>query len=148
MPPIRNSATAAGSAVCTQSRARCAAVMPTWRSLRMCSLDPLLGLGLGQRLREQLLGLEDLDPAIAHHLAERVVLGLGLADPQHVVEEQLLRVRRREPPVFQPGRWTMTLRSFPTSECTPSAMAASTGTSGLSARSRRASNERAFTRWG
>ena len=62
---------------------------------------PVLHLGLDQRLGEQLLGLEHLDAALAHHLAEHVVLGLGAADPQHVVEQQLLGVRRRQRRVLE-----------------------------------------------
>ena len=76
--------------------------MPTSRSLRMCVADPVLDLGLDQRLGEQRLGVEDLDTPLAHDLAEGVVLRLRLADPQHVVEEELLGVRRREPHVLEP----------------------------------------------
>ena len=50
---------------------------------------------------EELLGLEHLDATFSHHLTEHVVLGLRLLDPQHVVEEQLLGVRRGEARVFQ-----------------------------------------------
>jgi hypothetical protein len=35
------------------------------------------------------LRLIHLDPAIAHDLDERVVFGFGLADPQHIAEQQL-----------------------------------------------------------
>ena len=103
IPPIRKSATCGGVGRLRPTRGpAAAALMPTSRSLRMCSHDPVLGLGLGQRLGEQRLGLEHLDAALAHHLAERVVLGLGPLDPQHVVEQQLLGVRRRQAGVLQP----------------------------------------------
>ena len=48
-----------------------------------------------------------------------VVLGLRLLDPDHVVEQQLVAVIRRQPQVGQPGRHTITLRSLPISEWTP-----------------------------
>jgi hypothetical protein len=62
---------------------------------------PVPGLGLGQRLGQEFLGLEHLHPAVAHRLAEHVVLGLGARYPQHVVEQQLLGVRRGQPGVLQ-----------------------------------------------
>ncbi len=65
--------------------------------------DPVLGVGLGEGLGEQDLGLEHLDPPLAHHLTEGVVLALGLGHPQHVVEEQVLGVRRREAGVLETG---------------------------------------------
>ena len=52
---------------------------------------PVPGLRAGQRLGQQVLGLEHLDAAVAHRLAEHVMLGLGPRHPQHVVEEQLAR---------------------------------------------------------
>ena len=51
--------------------------------------------------RQQVLGVEDLDAALAHHLDERRVLDLRLADPDHVVEEQLLGVGRRQPALLE-----------------------------------------------
>lgn len=63
--------------------------------------DPAPGPGLGECLGKQLLGVVDLDAAVAHRLTERVVLRFGLGDPQHVVEEQFPGVRRRESHVFQ-----------------------------------------------
>ena len=46
IPPIRNSATSAGSAVSTHSRPRCEAVIPTCRSLRMWPQTQSLASGL------------------------------------------------------------------------------------------------------
>ena len=101
IPPIRNSATSPASAASAHSRARSAAAMPTSRSLRMWLADPVPGPGLVQRLGQQVLGLEDLDAAVAHHLAEHVVLGLGPGDPDHVVEQQLPGVGRGQAGVLQ-----------------------------------------------
>ncbi len=44
----------------------------------------------GQRLREHVVGVADLHPALTHHRDERVVFALGLFHPEHVVEEQLV----------------------------------------------------------
>jgi hypothetical protein len=65
--------------------------------------DPFLGLGLGQCLGQQFLGLEDLHPAVAHRLGEHVVLGFGAGHPQHIVEQQFLCVGRRQRGVLQAG---------------------------------------------
>ncbi len=49
--------------------------------------------GLGEQLRQQ----EHLDAALAHTGDELVVLVLRPLDPQHVVEQQLIMIRRRQP---------------------------------------------------
>jgi hypothetical protein len=59
--------------------------------------------GFDQRLGQQGLGLEHLHPALAHHLGEHVMLGLGPGHPQHVVEQQFLGVRRGQPAVLETG---------------------------------------------
>ena len=48
--------------------------------------------GLGQQLFEQ----EDLDVPVPQQVDELVVLLARLAHPQHIVEEELARIRRRE----------------------------------------------------
>ena len=58
--------------------------------------DPLLGLGDGDGLGEQVVHLDDLDAAVAHLLHEVEVVALGVVDPQHVVEQQLVAVGRRQ----------------------------------------------------
>jgi hypothetical protein len=63
--------------------------------------DPLLRLGAAERLGEQLFGKEDLDAAIAHRLHEHVVLGFGALYPQHIVEQQLFRIRRGQPAMLE-----------------------------------------------
>ena len=62
---------------------------------------PVPGLRLGQRLGQQRLGLEHLHPALAHHLAEHVMLGLGPGHPQHIVEQQFLSVQRGQTGVLK-----------------------------------------------
>src|SRR4029078_581353 len=67
IPPIRNSATVAGSAVCTHSPAALPRdVNPSRPLAQDVAGDPVFGLGLGQRLGQQLLGLEHLDAPVAH----------------------------------------------------------------------------------
>ena len=54
-------------------------------------------VGRGQRLGEQVAEVGDLDAALAHPRHELVVLVLRALHPQHVVEEQLVVVRRCQP---------------------------------------------------
>ena len=76
IPPIRKSATSAGARL---RRPFAAAVRarywPTWRSLRTRSRIQSLPSG-SPSVRQQLLGVEDLDAALAHHLDEGLVLHL------------------------------------------------------------------------
>jgi hypothetical protein len=74
---------------------------------------PVLDLRLDDSLGEQLLGVVDLDAPLAHHLGERVVFLLGFLHPQHVVEEQLFRIRRRKTRMLQPGPVDQHLAEFP-----------------------------------
>ena len=48
--------------------------------------DPLPGLGDRDRLGQQVVHLDDFDPAIAHLLHEIEVIALGVFDPQDVVK--------------------------------------------------------------
>ena len=52
---------------------------------------------VGQRLREQVLEVQHLDAAITQHVGKGVVLLPGALHPQHVVEQQVGAVRRRQP---------------------------------------------------
>ena len=61
---------------------------------------PLARLGDREHLGEQLLRVEDLHAPVAHDADEGVVLLLRALDPDHVVEQQLLGVRRRQPGVL------------------------------------------------
>ena len=58
--------------------------------------DPLLALGHRHRLGQQVVHLHDLDAAVAHLGDEVEVVALGVLDPQHVVEQQLVAVGRRQ----------------------------------------------------
>ena len=64
---------------------------------------PLPRLWHLEDIGQQLLGVEDLHPSVAHHRDERVVFLLGPLDPDHVVKQQLLGVRRRQPRVLEAG---------------------------------------------
>ena len=65
--------------------------------------QPLARLGVLEGLREQLVEQQHLDAALAHQVDERVVLLAGAPHPDHVVEQQLVAVRRREPLVGEVG---------------------------------------------
>jgi hypothetical protein len=57
-------------------------------------------LGQLEHLGQELFRVEDLDSPVAHDADEGVVLLLRAFDPDDVVEEQLLGVRRRQPRVL------------------------------------------------
>ena len=63
---------------------------------------PGAGLRILQRRCQEVVHLQHLDPSLAHHLAEAVVLRLGLVNPDDVVEEQVVAVVGRQPHVGQP----------------------------------------------
>ena len=73
--------------------------------LRRDEVDqPLPGFWAGiERLSEERLQQEDLDPALAHPLHELVVLVLRTLDPEHVVEQQVVVVGGRQPLEAEPG---------------------------------------------
>jgi hypothetical protein len=58
--------------------------------------DPLLGLGDRHRFGEHVVHLDHFDAAVAHLLHEIEVIALGGLDPDHVVEQQPVVVRRRQ----------------------------------------------------
>ena len=64
---------------------------------------PLTGVVVLERLGQQVVEQQHLDAAPAHHLDERVELLLGAAHPDHVVEQELVAVGRREALVRQVG---------------------------------------------
>ncbi len=66
--------------------------------------DPLLALGHRHRLGQQVVHFHHLDAAVAHLGDEVEVVALGVLDPQHVVEQQLVAVGRRQARVRHPGR--------------------------------------------
>ena len=77
------------------------AVTSSGRSRR--SRDPLPRLRVLERLGEQVVEEQHLDAALAHQVDEGVVLLARAAHPDHVVEEQLVAVRRREALVGEVG---------------------------------------------
>ena len=66
--------------------------------------DPFLGFGDRHCLCQQIVHLDDLDPAVAHLLHKVEMVALGGLDPDHVVEQQLVAVARRQPLVGAPRR--------------------------------------------
>ena len=101
IPPIRNSATSGWFGRLDPLPALPRGGDPDLPLAQDVAAYPVLGLGLGQRLGQQFLGVEHLDAAVAHHLHEHVVLGLGPGHPDHVIEQQLLGVGRGQAGVLQ-----------------------------------------------
>ncbi len=81
--------------------------------------QPVLRPGDLHRLGEQVVQLDDLDAPVAHLAHEVGVVALGVLDPHHVVEEQVVAVAgvSRDAPgrARRPGPCA----AFPTSEWTP-----------------------------
>ena len=65
--------------------------------------QPLLRLRVLERLAQQIVEEQDLDAALAHQVDERVVLLARAPHPDHVIEQQLVTVRRREALVREIG---------------------------------------------
>jgi hypothetical protein len=65
--------------------------------------QPLARLLVLERLGQHVVQQEDLDAPRAHQVDEGVVLLSRAAHPDHVVEEELVRIRRREPLVCEVG---------------------------------------------
>ena len=53
-------------------------------------------LGILEGLRQHLVQIQDLDPALLHLQQEVVMVLLGLVHPDHVVEQQIVAVAGRE----------------------------------------------------
>ena len=119
-PPMRWRASASGASAARDAWTSSTRLGPTTASAATTSMIRSPGvIARGQCLAKQVLDVEDLDAALAHTGHELVVLPLGALDPEHVVEEQLVVVGRREASRHSSGRWTITWRSLPTSEWTP-----------------------------
>ena len=69
------------------------------------SKQPFATVGVLHRLCQQLVEEQNLDVPFAHEVDEGVVLLPRAADPDHVVEKELVAVRRRQPLVGEV--WTM-----------------------------------------
>ena len=65
--------------------------------------QPRARLGVLERRRQQVVEEQHLDAVLAHQVDERVELLPRAANPDHVVEEELVAVRRREPVVGEVG---------------------------------------------
>ena len=101
MPPIKNSATVAGSAVSTHSCACREAVIPTCRSFRMWPQTHSLASGWASASASSCSARKTSTPRSRIDLDEHVVLGLGPGHPDHVIEQEVLGVRRGQAGVLQ-----------------------------------------------
>ncbi|MNL40170.1 hypothetical protein D3C87_1625000 [compost metagenome] len=59
--------------------------------------NPCARFGQRHRLGKQIVHLHDIDATVAHLVHEIEVIALGVIDPQHVVKQQRVAVRRRQP---------------------------------------------------
>ena len=59
--------------------------------------DPCARFGQRHGLGQQIVHLHDVDATVAHLVHEIKVIALGVIDPQHVVKQQRVAVRRRQP---------------------------------------------------
>ncbi len=66
--------------------------------------DPLARRGQRHGLRQHLVHLHDIHAALAHLVDEVEVVALGVVDPHHVVEQQVVLVAGRQPRVREAGR--------------------------------------------
>ena len=122
IPPIRNSATSAASAVSAHSRPRCAAVMPTSRSLRMWSLTQSLTPGWASASASSCSAWKTSTP--------RSRITSTNASCSDLARATQITSSNSSSPAFDgvrrvcssPGRCTITWRNVPTSECTPNGM--------------------------
>ena len=125
IPPIKNSATSAASAVSIHSRARREATTPTCRSLRMWPQTQSLTSGLTSVSASSSSARNTSTPR--SRITSQNMSCSALARVTHSTSSNsrssaLDGVRRV---CSRPGRWTMTLRSLPTSEYAPNGMAVS-----------------------
>ena len=122
IPPIKNSATTAGSADPAHSTARCAAVIPTSRSFRMCRPTQSRASGLASACASRSPASNTSTPR--SRIASQNMSCSALARATHSTSSNssspaldgVSRVCSR------PGRCTITWRSLPTSEFTPNDM--------------------------
>ena len=66
--------------------------------------DPFLRFRNVERLRQQVVHLDNVDAAFAHLVDEVEMIALGVVHPQDVVEQERVAVRRRQPRVRQARR--------------------------------------------
>ena len=97
MPPIRNRASSGRAEPVHRLAQRVRRQRPVQPRVEDPVQHVVAGLGDLQRLREQLAVVVHDDPAVAQRGGERVVLGLRLGHPEHVVEQQVGGVVRGQP---------------------------------------------------
>jgi len=122
IPPIKNSATTAGSAELTHSRPRREAMTPTCRSLRMWSQTHSLASGLASASASNVSISNTSTPRSRMTSTNMSCSALARAT-------QITSSNSRSPALdgvsrlcSSPGRCTITRRSLPTSEYAPSGM--------------------------
>ena len=126
MPPIRKSATSAASAVSTHSRGRRRGGDADLALVEDVLADPVLGLGLERAPRRAAASAWNTSTPRSRITSQNASCS-AFARLTHSTSSNssssafdgVSRVCSR------PGRWTMTLRSLPTSEWTPNAIIAS-----------------------
>jgi hypothetical protein len=123
IPPIRNPATAAGSADPARSAARWAAVMPTSRSFRMCSHTQSLASGLASTWASRSSATSNTSTPRSRIASQNMSCSALARATQSTSSKSssaaLDRVRRV---CYRPGRCPITWRSLPASEFTPNGM--------------------------
>ena len=122
IPPIKNSATSAASAVLAHSRARSAAPMPTSRSLRMCSHAQSLTPGSDSASASRRSTSYTSTPRSRITSQNASCSCLALLTHKTSSKSSSSAFDGVSLVCSRPGRCTITLRSWPTSECTPSAI--------------------------
>lgn len=78
-------------------------VRPDHRRLEGVLHELVADAGVGEHVGQKLLQVEHLDTALGQRVGEGVVLLPRALDPEHVVEEQLVLVGRRQTFQLQPG---------------------------------------------
>ena len=119
IPPIRNSATSAGSAATIHSRARRAAVIPTSRSFRMWPQTQTRASALARASASSVSASKTSTPRARIASANMSCSAFARATHSTSSNSSSSAFDGVSRVCSRPGRWTITLRSLPTSECTP-----------------------------
>ena len=122
IPPIKNSATSAASEDVTHSRARSAALIPTSRSSRMCSATQSRTPGWSSASVSKVSASNTSTPRSRITSTNRSCSCLALATQMTSSKSNSPAFDGVSRACSRPGRCTITLRSRPTSECTPNGM--------------------------
>ena len=122
IPPMRNSATSAGSASDTQLWARSAAAIPTWRSVRMWEQTQSRAAGPASASASSVSASWTSTPRSRMTSQKASCSRLAWLTQSTSSNSRSSALDGVSRVCSSPGRWTITLRSSPTSEWTPSAM--------------------------